>query len=89
MNDKVIDEWAPESLWEIAKPLIPPAPKRPQGGGRRRIDDRAVLAAILYLTQAGCSWWKLPTAMFGAGSATRAKKGAGLGPVDHPCEAIP
>ncbi|WP_372472172.1 transposase [Jidongwangia harbinensis] len=34
--------------------------KRPQGGGKRRADDRAVLAAIVYLVQAGCSWWKLP-----------------------------
>jgi transposase len=57
-------------LWEVAAPLIPPAPLRPQGGGRRRIDDRAVLAAILYVTQAGCSWWKLPTAMFGVSRAT-------------------
>jgi len=52
-------------LWEIAEPLIPPAPRRAQGGGRRRVDDRAVLAAIVYLTQAGCSWWKLPERAFG------------------------
>src|SRR6266540_1509936 len=30
-----------------------------------RVDDRRVLAAVLYLTQAGCSWWKLPEVMFG------------------------
>jgi transposase len=29
------------------------------------VHDRQVLAAILYLTQAGCSWWKLPEAVFG------------------------
>ncbi|MFI6263149.1 hypothetical protein [Micromonospora sp. NPDC051006] len=33
---------------EIAVPLIPPAPVRRQGGGRRRVDDRALLAAIVY-----------------------------------------
>jgi hypothetical protein len=27
------------------------------GGNRRRGDDRAILAAILYLTEAACSWW--------------------------------
>ena len=63
-------KWAPDSLWELAAPLIPPAPVRRQGGGRRRIDDRRVLAAILYLTQAGCSWWKLPEPMFGVTRAT-------------------
>jgi transposase len=34
------------------------------------VDDRAVLAAILYLAQAGCSWWKLPGALFGVTRAT-------------------
>lgn len=66
----MIRTWAPDSLWEIAAPLIPAAPARPQGGGRRRVDDRAVLAAIVYVTQAGCSWWKLPEAMFGVTRAT-------------------
>ena len=32
--------------------------------------DRAVLAAIVYVTQAGCSWWKLPTPLFGVTRAT-------------------
>jgi transposase len=66
----MIRTWAPENLWEIAAPLIPARPRRPQGGGRRRVDDRAVLAAIVYVTQAGCSWWKLPEALFGVTWAT-------------------
>ncbi|RKF22947.1 IS5 family transposase [Micromonospora globbae] len=66
----MIRTWAPDDLWEIAAPLIPPAPVRRQGGGRRRVDDRAVLAAIVYVTQAGCSWWKLPEASFGVTRAT-------------------
>jgi transposase len=70
VDEDVIAEWVPDSLWEIAAPLIPPVPMRRQGGGRRRIDDRRALAAILYLTQAGCSWWKLPRAMFGVTRAT-------------------
>jgi transposase len=68
VND--IERWVPDQLWEIAAPLIPPAPTRPQGGGRRRIDNRTVLAAILYLTKAGCSWWKLPARTFGVSRAT-------------------
>ena len=62
--------WAPDDLWDIARPLIPAPPRRRQGGGRRRTDDRAVLAAIVYLTQAGCSWWKLPATLFGVSRAT-------------------
>jgi len=70
VDEAVIEEWVPDSLWQIAAPLIPPGRPRPQGGGRRRVDDRRVLAAVLYLTQAGCSWWKLPEAVFGVTRAT-------------------
>jgi transposase len=31
-----------------------------QDGGRRRTDDRAMLAAIMYVLESGCSWRKLP-----------------------------
>jgi transposase len=65
-----VQRWVPDQLWQIAGPLIPATPVRPQGGGRQRVDDRAVLAAILYVTQTGCSWWKLPTAMFAVTRAT-------------------
>jgi transposase len=68
--ETAVETYVPDQLWEIAAPLIPPAPQRRQGGGHRRLDDRAVLAAIVYLAQAGCSWWKLPTAMFGVSRAT-------------------
>ncbi|MFE3329933.1 hypothetical protein ACFXN4_34920, partial [Streptomyces sp. NPDC059176] len=30
-------------LWELFQRVVPPAPKRPQGGGRRRYGDREVL----------------------------------------------
>ncbi|MGS2620114.1 IS5 family transposase [Micromonospora sp. LZ34] len=66
----MVRTWAPDDFWEIAQPLIPVPAKRPQGGGKRRADDRAVLAAIVYLVQAGCSWWKLPAGLFGISRAT-------------------
>src|SRR3712207_1589655 len=65
-----VERWCPNALWELAAPLIPAAPVRAQGGGRRRVDDRAVLAAICYVTESGCSWWQLPQAMFGVTRAT-------------------
>jgi transposase len=62
--------WAPEDFWQVAQPLIPQPRKRPQGGGKRRADDRAVLAAIVYLVQTGCSWPKLPAQLFGVSRST-------------------
>lgn|SRR5947209_14067877 len=66
----MVRTWAPDDFWDVAQPLIPVPPKRPQGGGIQRLDDRAVLAAIVYLVQAGCSWHKLPAVMFGVSRAT-------------------
>jgi transposase len=54
----MVRTWAPDDFWQVAQPLIWVPAARPQGGGKRRIDDRAVLAAIVYLVQAGCSWRK-------------------------------
>jgi transposase len=86
--EDMIRTWAPDELWEIAQPLIPAGPVRRQGGGRRRVDDRAVFAAIVYVTQAGCSWWKLPAGMFGVTRATAHRRftqwtAAGLWPALH------
>jgi transposase len=70
MIDDMVRTWAPDDFWQLAQPLIPVPAKRPQGGGKRRADDRAILAAIVYLVQAGCSWRKLPARMFGISRAT-------------------
>lgn len=64
-----VEKWCPEPLWLLAYPLLPDAPQRHQGGGRRRLDDRAVLAAILYVLQTGCAWAALPCS-FGVSAAT-------------------
>ncbi|MFE3649170.1 transposase, partial [Streptomyces sp. NPDC059152] len=46
----------PEGIWEIVRPLLPPARVRPQGGGIANIDDEAVFAAIIYVLVSGCAW---------------------------------
>lgn len=66
----MIRTWAPDDFWEIVQPLLPVPVRRPQGGGKRRADDRACLAAIVYMVQAGCSWRKLPAAFFGVSRPT-------------------
>ncbi|GGV04769.1 hypothetical protein GCM10010211_84860 [Streptomyces albospinus] len=59
----------PEGLWEIARPLLPLARVRPQGGGVANIDDEAVFAAIIYVLVSGCAWRALPPC-FGASKST-------------------
>ncbi|MGW0573811.1 IS5 family transposase [Streptomyces tauricus] len=52
-------------LWEIFQNVAPGPPVRAQGGGRQRCDDRAVLAAIIFVATSGCTWRRLPP-VFGA-----------------------
>jgi transposase len=68
--EDMVKTWAPDDFWQVAQPLIPVPPPRRQGGGKKRADDRAVLAAIVYLVQAGLSWPKLPAALFGVSRST-------------------
>jgi transposase len=55
-----VEKYCPDALWRLARPLLPEHPKRHQGGGRRRIDDRVALAAMLYVLDSGCAWDELP-----------------------------
>ncbi len=50
-SDVTDEEWA-----EIA-PLIPPAKR---GGGKRRVDMRAVVNGIMYILSTGCQWRYIP-----------------------------
>ena len=59
----------PDGLWEIARPLLPGARVRPQGGGVANIDDEAVFAAIIYVLVSGYAWRALPPC-FGASKLT-------------------
>ncbi|GAB1644074.1 hypothetical protein KRMM14A1259_44970 [Krasilnikovia sp. MM14-A1259] len=51
--EDMVCTWTPDDFWQVARREIPVPAARPQGGGKRRADDRAVLAAIVYLVQAG------------------------------------
>lgn len=61
----ITERLVPDGLWEIFQQVAPTPPVRPQGGGRRRADDRAVLSAIIYVATTGCTWRQLPP-VFGA-----------------------
>jgi transposase len=47
-----------DELWEVIEPLLPEEPPKPKGG-RPRIDDRATLTGILFVSKSG-----LPREMF-------------------------
>ena len=69
MGELIDRTLVPDGLWEIVEPLIPPQPQRPQGGGTRYRDDRAVFTAIVDVLTTGCAWRHLP-AEFGVSKAT-------------------
>ncbi|CAM5259630.1 IS5 family transposase IS1647 [Streptomyces xanthochromogenes] len=56
----LVQRMVPDGLWELFERVVPPAPERPQGGGRRRHGDREVLAAIIFVATSGCTWNQLP-----------------------------
>jgi transposase len=69
MGERLGQELVPDGLWELVEPLIPSQTERPQGGGTRYIDDRAVFTAVVYVLTTGCAWRHLP-AEFGVSKAT-------------------
>ncbi|WP_437041079.1 IS5 family transposase [Streptomyces sp. enrichment culture] len=66
----MVERLVPDELWELFQRVVPEAPSRPQGGGRRRHGDREVLAAIVFVATSGCTWQQLPSASFGPSGAT-------------------
>jgi transposase len=56
----------PDALWNLIQPLLPPSPRRPNGG-RPRLPDRACLTGILFVLRSGIPWEMLPQEL-GCGS---------------------
>jgi transposase len=56
----------PDTLWNLIQPLLPPTPRRPNGG-RPRWPDRACLTGILFVLRRGIPWEMLPQEL-GCGS---------------------
>ncbi len=53
MGERPGRELVPDGLWDIVEPLLPAQLERPQGGGARQVDDRAVFTAIVYVLTTG------------------------------------
>ncbi|GGX22917.1 transposase [Streptomyces noursei] len=65
----IIERLVPDGVWDLFQRVVPEAPVRPQGGGRRRRGDREVLAAIVFVATFGCTWRQVPP-VFGASGIT-------------------
>jgi transposase len=69
MPSDLVERMVPDALWELFQRVVPLAPVRPQGGGRKRHGDREVLAAIVFVATSGCAWNRLPRG-FGVSGVT-------------------
>lgn len=49
-----------DAQWAVVEPLIPKPPRRADGKGRPRQDDRAILDGILWVMRTGAQWDELP-----------------------------
>jgi transposase len=67
--DALASRIVPDELWRVVQTLLPPAKVRPQGGGRPRVDDRAVFAGVVFVLTSGSSWRQLPVS-FGVAAPT-------------------
>ncbi|GGK74384.1 hypothetical protein Sme01_33810 [Sphaerisporangium melleum] len=53
--DVFLQRLVPDELWGLFQRVVPPAPTRPQGGGRRRVDDRVTPVATDRAPAAPCA----------------------------------
>jgi len=57
-----------DGLWERIEPLLPKRERRFRYPGRKALDDRRVLAGILFVLHTGIAWEHLPQELgFGCG----------------------
>jgi transposase len=61
----------PDLLWDQVAPLLPvPAPRPYLHHGRRRADDRAALAGIVFVLRHGVGWRQVPKDSLGVSGVT-------------------
>lgn len=55
-TDKTVRKLVSDPLWDRIAPLLPAGKPHPWGTCRPRVDDRRVLAGILFVLREGCRW---------------------------------
>jgi transposase len=57
-----------DQFWELLEPLLPRPSRRYRHPGRKRLNDRRVLAGILFVLTTGIAWQRLPQELgYGSG----------------------
>lgn len=59
-----------DEFWEQVEPVLPVVQRRTRYPGRKRIDDRACLEAIMYVLKTGCQWAMVPAQQTGCSGKT-------------------
>lgn len=59
-----------DDFWEIVRPVLPVVERRRRYPGRKRVDDRACLEAIMYVLKTGCQWAMVPAEVTGCSGKT-------------------
>ena len=49
-----------DEQWAVVEPVLPKVPRRADGKGRPRVDDRAILNGILWVLRTGAPWYDMP-----------------------------
>ncbi|MEV0374307.1 transposase [Streptomyces sp. NPDC050636] len=60
----IVGRLVPDELSVLYQRVVPEAPSRRQGGGKRRHGDREVPVAVVFVTTSGCTWQQLPSGGF-------------------------
>jgi transposase len=59
-----------DEFWARVEPVIPVVRRRHRYPGRKRVDDRACLEAIMYVLKTGCQWAMVPVSETGCSGKT-------------------
>ncbi len=59
-----------DEFWDRVAPVIPKVERRFRHPGRKRVDDRCCLEAIMYVLKTGCQWAMVPVSETGCSGKT-------------------
>jgi transposase len=67
---RMVQRLVNDEFWARVEPVIPKVERRFHHPGRRRVDDRCCLEAIMYVLKTGCQWAMVPVSETGCTGKT-------------------